>query len=274
MDESSVAFSSGLPGGEPGEIYFNQKQSSTFPGIDRSSGLPHGDTHQDSSTTVATASAAERLKLSVTALITGRDTSAADHSAVIDGDEARAQTLERHPEGLGEKQLFKNCNGVTVLDGGGGTKGWGTEGLLSIKSSRTTRVLGTHLGLPKPAWVENGGSASAQQQCPYVAMEGAVTDSPIAGMDTQYRAEHLAKVSVFARTECVHTTASATATTIGVARSDLLALVLLCLLLCGLLALLALAFVVGAVFCARTAACKEKVRTCCSKIQKLNVYVP
>lgn len=200
MDESNVAFSSGLPGGEAGEISYNQEQSSTFPRVDRSSGLPHGDTHQDSNTTVATASAAERLKLSVTALIAGRDNSAADHYAVIDDDEAQAQTLERHPEGLGEKQLFKNCNSVTVLEGGGGTEGWGTEGLLSTKPSRSARVLGAHLGLPKSAWVENGGSASAQQQCPYVAMEGSVTDSPIAGMDTQYRAEHVAKVSAFART--------------------------------------------------------------------------
>lgn len=190
MDESNAAFSSALPDGEAGEARCNKKQQpATCPAVEgSSSALPRGADSADTTTTTAvTASAAERLKLSVSALITGRDTTVADHFTVLAGDEARAETLEPRPKGLAEGHLVsKNRNsndGVTVLDDvAGGTAGWGTEGLLGTKP-RTKRMLGAQLGLglPQSVWAKTGESASTQQQCPYVAMGGAVTDSPAPG---------------------------------------------------------------------------------------------
>lgn len=147
----------------------------------------------DSSSTAGTdptkLSTTERIKLSVSALITRRDSStpAADHFTVLPGDapHSRAESFavqQNNPDQ--HSKLDQQGHAIRHGLSSDSEKQWGMEGLLRSKAGTAggaaadaKRKLSAHLGLSAKRGEEGG--EQQQQSCEYVAMN-TPCESPVA----------------------------------------------------------------------------------------------
>lgn len=134
-------------------------------------------------------STAERIKLSVAALITRRDSStpAADHFTVLPGDSpiSRAESFavqQNNPDQ--HSRLDQQGHAIRHGLSSDSEKQWGMEGLLRSKAGTAggaaadaKRKLSAHLGLSAKRGEEGG--EQQQQSCEYVAMN-TPCESPVA----------------------------------------------------------------------------------------------
>lgn len=135
-------------------------------------------------------STAERIKLSVASLITGRDstTPPADHFAVLPGDSPHSRgesfaVCQNNPDQHGRLGQQHSIRHGLIPDSE--KQQWGMEGLLCSKegtaggtTADAKRQLGAHLGLSAKRGEERG--EQQQQSCEYVAMN-TPCESPVAG---------------------------------------------------------------------------------------------